>query len=54
MTDVIWVDNLIKIFEYEIKYMQKVLEEAENKKNVIIKGDGRFTNKRCKRAEVYK
>ena len=39
MTDVIWVDNLIKIFEYEIKIYAKVLEEAENKKNVIIKGD---------------
>lgn len=39
MTDVIWVDNLVKIFEYEIKIYAKVLEEAENKKNVIIKGD---------------
>ncbi|HZK28463.1 MAG TPA: flagellar protein FlgN [Thermoclostridium sp.] len=39
MIDTIWVDNLIKIFEYEIKIYTKVLQEVENKKNVIINGD---------------
>jgi len=39
MIDAIWVDNLIKVFEYENKLYAQILEEAENKTDVIVKGD---------------
>ncbi|NLX76517.1 MAG: flagellar protein FlgN [Clostridiaceae bacterium] len=39
MIDAIWVDNLIKVFEYERRLYAQILEEAENKTDVIVKGD---------------
>jgi len=39
MIDAIWVDNLIKVFEYENKLYTQMLEEAESKTDVIVKGD---------------
>lgn len=39
MIDAIWVDNLIKIFEYENKLYEQILEKADYKTDLIIKGD---------------
>lgn len=39
MIDAIWVDNLIKVFEYEDKLYAQILEKAESKTDIIVKGD---------------
>lgn len=39
MTDTILIDNLIKIFDYERKLYAQILEEAEQKTDIIVKGD---------------
>lgn len=39
MIDAIWIDNLIKVFDYENKLYAQILEEAEEKTDAIVKGD---------------
>jgi len=39
MIDAVWVDNLIKVLEYENRLYTQILEEAEKKTDVIVKGD---------------
>lgn len=39
MVEAIWVDNLIKVFKYENMLYSQILEEADNKTEVIVKGD---------------
>lgn len=39
MIDAIWVDNLIKVFDYENKLYAEILKDAESKTEFIIEGD---------------
>ena len=39
MIDAVWVDNLIRVLECESRLYDQILEEAEKKTDVIVKGD---------------